>query len=281
MATSSTTSTKPTESAKETLSGMIDSLEQRFDVTPRNDLNTTLNTKWNILPARVPTKAKKVGYFCIGIGGRSNDGGNLSSAQPVLGTNMAPYTPIPFRAVPLVNDLTAPERANYALRVVKSYNNVPYALYYAKKIELSQDKVQLLRTDPVSQTTTEYQLDPTNLSPTPPVGGSNGVISDIADSVSVVVPATATITGLEVYEAVNVLFGGDPRYAVVSEIGFISASAETATAQDANGTNFNYLELIAAQMVDHYTWIGMPFVSTQDSWSRSLQFSLRNLITAS
>lgn len=281
MASQPTTAIQPLEYAKETLLGMTRSLEQRFGITPRNDLQTTLNNKYGVFPTRLPATSPIVSYFSWGVGGRVNDSTTLSSAQFVKGTNMSLYQPRPFRAVPLEEDLSANERANYAMRRVQTINGVPYCLYYLKKIDFTQSQVQYIRTDPVTGVESSYEIDYTNLNPDPPVRDDNGVISDVADSISIIVPASFTITGEEVLESMSVIDGGDTRYAIVSELGVVSASAENVSAQDFQGNPFNYTEAIMAQMVQQYNWVGQPFISVSDSWTKTISFSLKSLIQSS
>jgi len=280
MATNST-SVKPLEYGKETILGASLALEQRFGCTPRLDLGTTLNTKFQVFPARNPVNERLVRYFCWGVNGRVNDTEMLTSARPVLGTNMAPYAMRPFRAVPFEDDLSEVEMAKYAMRVVTPINGTMYALYYLKKMELTQNQVQYTRTDPVSGIVTAYSLDYSNLSPTPPVSDDNGIITDVADQVSVVLPATISITGTEVLESMAVIDGGDPRYAIVTEIGFVAASSEMVPAVDFNGDPFTYEEAIFAQMVDQYNFTGAAFTNTTTTFTRSMSFSAKNLINQS
>ena len=275
------TTIQPLEYAKETILGMTLSLEQRFGCTPRNDISTTLNTKYGVFPSRLPTNPKLVRYFCWGVGGRLNDSTTLSSAQFVLGTNMALYQPRPFRAVPFEEDLSAEERAQYAMRRVTTINGTPYCLYYLKKIDFTQSQVQYIRTDPVSGVVTTYNLDYNGLAPVPPTADSNGVITDVSDTISVVLPGSLTITGQEVLESAAVMDGGDPRFAIASELGFVSAATESVQTVDFAGQAFSYNEAILAQMVDQYDWVGQPFLSTSDSWTRSMNFSVKSLVTSS
>jgi hypothetical protein len=269
---------KPLEYSKETLLGMTVAIEQRFGCTPRNDIASTLNTKFGVQASRLPSNAKLVRYFCWGVGGRTNDNNTLSSAQYVLGTNMSLYAIRPFRAVPLASDLTALERANYAMRKVQTIDGVPYVLYYLKKIDFTQSQVQYKRTDPVTGVDTLYDLDYSNLAPTAPVADANGLITDVSDSISVVLPGSMTITGQEVFESMSVIDGGDTRYSIVSELGFVSASTETVSAVNSVGAQFTYSEAILAQMVDQYNWVGQPFLSTNDTFTRTLNFTVRNII---
>jgi hypothetical protein len=277
---SSPSSIKPLQSAKETILGLTVALEQRFGVIPRNDVSTTLNSKFGVFPTRSPVNPLYTQYFCYGIGGRLNDAGNLTSAQPVLGTNMAPYEMRPFRAVPLETPLDAETREKYALRQVRTINGIPHELWYLKKIEFPQTQVSYTRTDPVSGTVETYEIDYSNLSPVPPVADDNGIITDVADSISVVVPGILTLTGEEIMEAISVLDDGDMRNAVISEVGFVSASTENVTAADINGASFAYDEAIFAQMLNQYNWVGTAFVSSEDVWTRAMSFSMKNQINS-
>lgn len=276
--TTTSTSIKPLEYAKETILGMTLSLEQRFGCTPRNDLGTTLNTKFSVFQSRTPVNERLVEYFCWGVGGRSNDTSTLSSAQFVAGTNMSLYNMRPFRAVPFEEDLSNEERAHYAMRTVVTIRGTRYCLYYLKKIDFSQSQVMYVRTDPNTGISTTYEIDHTNLSPTAPIADSNGIITDVADQVSVVLPGSLTITGQEVLESMSVIDEGDTRFSIVSELGFVSASTESVSVVDIHGDPFNYNEAICAQLVDQYNWVGQPFLSTSDSWTRTMSFSMRNVI---
>jgi len=276
-----TTSLNPIQHAKETILGMTLALEQRFGCQPRLDKGTTLNTKFNVLKDKLPTNPRFISYFCWGNGGRRNDDTNLASAEFALGTNMSLYNMRPFRAVPFEQDLSAEERAKYAMRVVENINGTMYCLYYLKKIDFTQSQVQYVRTDSVSGERSSYELNYGNLNPPRPTHGSNGVIEDVADQVSVILPGLITLTGLEVYESVAVKDGGDPRYAIASEIGFVSASAETVPQTDFASRPFTYTEAIFAQLVDQYNWTGQSFVSTADVLTRDLSFTIRNLINQS
>lgn len=279
MASNPIVSFKPISLSKENILGMTIALEERFGITPRNDPGTTLNTKFGVFPNRLPTGKRVVKYFCWGNKGRTNDNTTQSSAQPVLGTNMALYGMRPFRAVPFENDLSASERAKYAMRRVETIRGTRYCLYYLKKIDFSQSQVQYIRTDPATGQSTTYEIDYADLSPTPPTADANGIIRDIADEISVNLPGSLTITGEEVWESTSVMDLGDARNAIVSEIGFVSASSEMVSATDVNNVAFTYEEAVFAQMVDQYNWVGQPMLSTSDVWQRTMRFSATNRIT--
>ena len=274
-----TTVVNSVQNSKETILGMVFDVEQRFGTTPLNDTLSTLNAKFQVFNTRTPTNARYVKYFCWGNGGRVNDDSSLTSAAYILGTNMCLYNIMPFRAVPLESDLDAATRANYAMRVVENINGVNYACYYLKKLTVTQSTVQLVVTDPSTGVETAYTFNYSDLSPTVPTADSNGVITDVADEVSVILPATVAITGAEAVEAVSVKNGGDMRYAVVSELGFVTASTESVSVNDVNGVAFNYNEAILAQMVSQITMVGYSFTGTSDTWDKTINFSVRNMVT--
>jgi hypothetical protein len=88
------------------------------------------------------------------------------------------------------------------------------------------------------------------------------------------------LTGEEIMEAISVLDGGDMRNAVISEVGFVSASTENVSTSDINGTPFAYDEAIFAQMLNQYNWVGTAFVSSEDVWTRAMSFSMKNQINS-
>ena len=65
-----------------------------------------------------------------------------------LPTNMDLYEPIPFRCVPIENDLTPEERANYRLREIRLINGSNYCLYWLKLITYDPDTVSILQKTP-------------------------------------------------------------------------------------------------------------------------------------
>ena len=97
--------------------------------------NTTLNEKFNVLPAfdladRYPT----LKYLCIGSGG-SNIVNNVlvhSEHSPINGA-LFKHTPFVMRTTD--NDLLPDERLKYRLRVTSRVNGVDYYIYYMKVID--------------------------------------------------------------------------------------------------------------------------------------------------
>ena len=250
--TTTTTSITPISQIGKTILGITRELYAYSGLNPVYDLASSLNAKYQIGQTLAPTALPAIGYFGIGIGGCYNvDSGNLSQPYPVLTTNMDLYTPIPFRCVPIEQDLTPLERASYRMRVQKTINGSAYFLYYLKTITYNQTTVQLTETNPVTALQSPYTLDYTNLNPTQPTVSTSGTITSTATEVNASVTSTLLLTGAEVTEVINVLYAGDLRYAQISEIGLYSGQDQLFT----NGS-VTYTEAMLAQLNMQYTGLG-------------------------
>lgn len=99
--------------------------------------NTTLNEKFNILPAeKLPDGAyPTVQFYAIGVGGQDvisgNEGYNYSKHSAV---DAALFQHIPWIMRTLESDLNKDERTEYRMRTVEVFNGVKYACYYLRKI---------------------------------------------------------------------------------------------------------------------------------------------------
>ena len=118
--------------------------------------DTTLNSKYgiysNIVNEFDELPVPKIMYFGLGLNGFYNvDDGNMSAPYHPAADELDLYEPIPIRCVPVDNDLSSTERANYRMRVEKIFNGARYYCYYLKKITLVDNAVKLTRTNPVNK----------------------------------------------------------------------------------------------------------------------------------
>lgn len=222
--------------------------------------NTTLNYKYNNNPTVLPNNPPKLAYFGIGTRGFKNlDDANLAAPFIPSSKNLDIYSPLPFRVVPIDQDLTTAERANYRMRVLKTINGSQYWCYYLKKVLFIDNRVKIIQTDlTTSAETALTSLDPADLTPTPMNTSAEGVTS--TDSkISVALTASLQITGAEVIEAVNVMFGGNLLRAVVSELGVYVGDDQDVAMSDGVGGSFTGQEAIFASLAYHYTSLGTSF----------------------
>ncbi len=203
-----------------TILGAMNQFQAFADLDFVDDVRTTLNAKYNLFPERHPTTVPMLRYFGIGIRGYQNTDGN-QGARPFSpkATDMDLYTPIPIRCVPATNDLTQTERQRYRMRVRTTFNGVEYICYYLKTIVWDPSHVELVQKD-TDDVETPYALDPSNLNPEPPSFETGGSIDTNLNRVIVRATGVCEITGAEVNEAVNVIYGADVSKARISELGF-------------------------------------------------------------
>ena len=247
-------------------------MAQKLPVTFNPDMLTTLNAKYNVLPTVSPTVIPKIRYFGIGTMGKYNaDDMNGSSAYKPKMAEMDLYNPIPFRVVPVDEDLSAQERVKYRMRTRKTIKGSEYFCYWLKLIEFPTG-IELVRINPKTHEEEPYELDPTNLNPTPSKPSASGTTEGTVQEIKAQVKGLVTITGAEVVEAVKVFYG-DLRYAVVSELALYSGEDKDVTGTTEAGTSFAYVESIYTQLQVKQTNLGIPMTNTESVDRRNVIFS--------
>lgn len=243
-----------------TLTCAMNEIQGIANVSPRYLLDTTLNHKYNNFADVLPAQSPKIAYFGIGVKGFKNlDDDTLAAPYKPSASNLDLYQPIPFRIVPVTDDLLPAERINYRMRILKSIGGVDYWCYYLKRLTILDNQVKIIETDITTGAETEVaNLDSNNLYPTPTDTSAEGTVT-ANTKVSVALTANMQITGEEVIEAVNVLFAGNLLKAVVSEIGIYTGMDQSVTANDGQGGSIAIDEAIYTQLAYHYTSLGTPF----------------------
>lgn len=264
-----------TEGSAKSLSGIKVELESVLPITFSPDMTCSLNAKYSIYPALKPTTLPKIMFFGMGIGGKYNttDDAGAAAGNP-LRAEMDLYKPIPFRCLTEDEDyqLTSAERAQYRMRYPTTINGVKYFCYYLKKLEFV-DSIDFTITDPVTHEETPYTLDPANLYPKIQVPSTTGTVDASVSEVIASATATANFTGPEVIEAINVLYNGDLRYGVISELAVYSGVDTVVDDFNVQGQQFSYTESIYTQMVTKYTWLGVAMTNPTANESMKVQFT--------
>lgn len=258
-----------------TVLNMINNIYARTPLTFVPNMQTTLNTKYGFNQAVQPTSVPKILYFGIGIGGKYNvTDTNLSAAYKPSMAEMDLYSQLPFRCLPEDEDdnLSASERAKYRLRIPRVINGVKYYLYYLKMLEYT-DNVYLRYIDPSTGQELAYELDTSNLNPVGKIPSTSGLVDTTITDITVYCVANAVITGSEVVEAVNVLYGGDLRYAVISELGVYSGQEQTVTTVNSQSVSFSYTDAIYVQLATKNTWNGFDMHDTAVTDTRKVIIS--------
>lgn len=240
----------------------------------------TLNNYYNIFPTAEISESPKLRYFGIGTGGSYNaDDKDLVSAYNPSRTNMNLYKPIPIRCVPVDEDLTDAERAHYRLRQRKIINGEAYYLYYLKLVEWD-DNIYYTRVNLQDNTEEAYELDASNLTPTPNVANANTTISSATSTLLAYYRFTLNLTAAEVLEYINVAYGGDTRYARISEIGYCTGvDFQAAGTTGAEGTtSISYTEAAYTQLYAHETSLGYPLDVTGASINKTVRVTSSGIV---
>lgn len=254
--------TSPYQTSKTVLTvlGAIQQMAAFSGVPAEINKDTTLNRKYNHYPEETPLGSLSVKYFGIGIGGcRNIDDTNISEPIHPSMKDMDLYTPIPFRCVPVDEDLTAIEREVYRMRVRQEIHGSEYFCYYLKKVIPVDSSIQLTQINPDTHTEEPYILSTGNLTPTPPAPETSGLVSGTAPEINVATTLSLPITGHEVVEAVSALYNGDLRRARISEVGLYTGEDRNLPAYDADNNSFNLTEAIYTQLAIKHCWNGDDF----------------------
>lgn len=270
-----------TTNTTKTLIAVQRELEVFMGSAPVNNAITTLNHKYSLYANEVPVGYPTLKYFGIGVRGNYNvDDGNLTAPHQVLNTNMDLYTPIPFRVVPVEQDLTPIERSLYRMRVVQLIKGVQYACYYLKVMEVVDSSVKFTKKDPLTGVETDYTIDSSNLTPTPPQPNINGTVTSAVEQINVSVGVRMNVTGAEVTEAVNIFYDGDMRRAKISEFGMYMGQDKVVVAKDHTDTDFTYTEAIFAQLALHHTNNGIDLSPVDSQYTFRARIGKDDIIIA-
>jgi len=230
--------------------------------------DSTINSKYDIykdiLPSFFPTK---INYFGIGNNGFKtlDDMNSLIPRKPDF-RNMDLYSPIPFRCVPIDDDLDEMTQAKYRMKVMKLYNDINYWCYYLKVIEYLSTDINLVYTNLETGDEDTLIINYNNLNPIP----SDIVSPDSIDSTyecNAYVDTKLIIEGNEIIEAINILYNGDLSKCNISEIGLYSG--EDKVVQDS--LDNEYTEAIFTQLMTHHCFTGVDLSNPSTVYEKDLR----------
>ena len=218
----------------------------------------TLNNDLSVFPNDEITVRPKLRYFGLGIKGAYNaDDGILQAAYNPARVNMNLFSQIPLRCVPVDEDLSDTERAQYRMRVRRTIKGQEYYLYYLKLIEFTSD-IKFKRINPLDGSEEAYELDPSYLHPTPVKANTDITVVSNEDTIVAYCEARIYVTAAEVLEYIRVFYDGDTRYAKISEIGFYTGVEKEVAGVTGNNVAITYNESLYTMLYNHCTWLGTP-----------------------
>lgn len=269
------------ERAMKTSIGDLNDAESRLLGTYPIDTNTTLNTLYNVFPNdnEGVVAAPSIMYFGIGIMGCYNTGDqNQQKPFQPRQYELNLYEPIPFRCVPIDQDLSTAERTLYRMRVERQFNGERYWCYYLKKLEVVDVSSKITRIDPITGEASPYEFSKEYLTPKPIKGDTSGTMEGSLTEIVVTKRVRAALVGSEVYEAINVIKNGDLTYASISEWGLFTGIDKQVTGFDVSGVSSPYTEAIYAQMSYKLCNTGTGVHSANQTMDRVFTFGNGKLI---
>ena len=204
-----------------TILGSFNHLNAFLPLKYKQNIGTTLNHKYSVLASYPLTEQPNLLYFGIGVNGyscaSSNNGRSLHIKHQPDCRNMDLYEPIPFRIVPVSNDLTPAQRAKYRMRVVRTIEGVEYAHYYLKLIEWDPDYAEIVvyKTDGQVE---QYSLNNGFLTPTVPSASTTGGAIDQTDRIIVRAIGICNVSVGELSDYMSLY--EHKNYCEISEFGF-------------------------------------------------------------
>lgn len=218
--------------------------------------NTTLNELFDV-QSGVPVdtgQTPNLAFLAIGNGGHvmgtTADGTSYPKLVNHSPRDCALINHLPFRMVLASADLSAADRANYAMRVPKTVNGVNYIAYYLKKFDLSTVTVTMLDNTVTNGQVSSVPWVPTNsnLHPTPSIPSDTGAVQTTGDYVSVQAVLQAIFTTDDIgylMDVANILYG-TTDLAIVSEAALVAAQIKQVSASISGGGTLTYNEAIGA-----------------------------------
>jgi len=217
--------------------------------------DTTINNKRGVLATGFNlTTYPRIRYFGIGIRGCACISTENNIMQPYMpsAANMDLYQPIPFRCVK-DQPLSIADAAKYRMMTETEINGVKYYQYWLKLLEFQTDTPKL--TSVSNGREQSWTLDTSNLNPVPTDLTAQDISSSIGTRTEVSITAIRRVTGAEVCEVINNMYGGDLRKARISEFGLYSGVETTRTHADVGGGT-PFPEAGYVQLASHMCTIG-------------------------
>lgn len=228
---------------------------------------STLNEHFSFLTDRIPddTIYPRLQYLCVG------NRGHISEEESDGFTDMVPIGKVStvsgmFKAIPLVlramdNDLTDTQRANYAFRIKRNFNNRDYWAYYLKRIDMRavETKDYEITRKNQKDDVKEFNYTDKELFPKPeqlPVYDyDNDNTVSIPDGKYVTSNANVVIKfeefDVQEYMNVTAIMRGTSRSSVISELALCSGIDFPHTGDSSMGSPFPYQEAIGVQALYH------------------------------
>lgn len=228
---------------------------------------STINEHLTHLVDRIPDESIYPRLQYLIVGNRGHEGVTESDGfSDVVPIGKRANASGMFKAIPLVlramdNDLTDTQRANYAFRIKRNFNNRDYWAYYLKRIDMRsvETKDYIITRKNQKDDVKEFNYTDAELFPKP----EQLPDYDYDDDNKVSIPDGKYVTAnadivikfddFDVQEYMNVtaIMRGNSRSSVISELALCSGVDFPHTGDSATGSPFPYQEAIGVQALYH------------------------------
>lgn len=240
--------------------------ERPFELLPF----TTLNEKLGILPTLGPIADKYpiTQFFAVGNGGHTYEIGEANIPIPILyqhrADDAALFKQQPFVVRQINNDLAPAQRARYALREERLIRGVLYAIYWLRRIIMTDVRPTLKYRNINAGVTSSSDFIPTsaNLSPVPRVASSAGVNLTSGDYVTCTssLPIVMTAEDIEEYLNAAEILQGDRRLGIISEMA-LCAGYDHQLAITGSSGNYQFTDAKCVQVMNFISAMHLPMYS--------------------
>lgn len=254
---------------------------------PIIDAKSTLNERLDILGNARPQEGEPVRLGILTVGNRGHravpgqDGIALTSIVDHTANHAAQYHPMPFCMRTTDEDLPMAARLRYALRKEETVGGVNYYSYYGLRLNISPDDVTIVmkkitREDglpietPFIPTTADLFPEQIELPTTGAV-----TTTDVRLAASAIIQVVLSENDIQEYVNVaKIMYGGDERYAIMSEFGLATAADRQVQVPSTAG-QVNFMEAIGTQI---YSFAADHKALYYNSQELTLDFDIGNQV---
>jgi hypothetical protein len=252
------------------LAGARTSLEMQLGLPTTFQPNITLNYLRNVAADIQPTGYSINYYYGIGTKGEySINDGNTTELYIPTPYELNAYNQIPFRIVPVEEDLSDVERSQYRIRELRNINGQYYFIYWLKVLTINIDSLETNKIT-ASGTIEPFDLDSTMLQPIPrTLSSSQGAM--ITETYNATCTATLDIKATEIFEVINTLYNNEID-SKISEICIFNGQDRIIQGPDGNNINnmINYTDAINCKIVEKTCMKSYPFIDIEDRFTRTI-----------
>lgn len=250
-------------SIRRTIYGAVDQLANFAGCPVPAVLQTTpsINKELNIQPDAVAEAGdiRRLRAVVFGIGAHTYTTGVQGIALPDTKNHTSRdaglFMPIPAAVREVGNDLSEAMRARMAFREIKNINGVDHIVYWGYRVDASNSTIGVEElTVENGRVTSRVPFTPLASDRAPEYIDMNSQEANILSgkALSAYVPVPVELDSAAVSEILNAatILYGSPRYAYVSEIGFVSGADRVVQSPNGAGT-ITFNEIIAGNIAAH------------------------------